>query len=212
MIDTSKVYTSRNCGDFIIVNYVNSNHVTVKFCETGFTTIVQSRAVYSGSIKDKLMPSISGIGFIGDGRYRSYANGGITKPYQTWVDMLRRCYDPVVQLKFPTYKNCKVCIDWHNFQNFAEWFEANYKEGLHLDKDISVDGNKIYSPEYCSFVTRCENNEKAKAKKYKMKSPDGRVVDIYNMDKFCRDNSLSPVCMCRVYAKKQKSHKGWLSV
>ena len=26
------------------------------------------------------------------------------------------------------YKICRVCDEWHNYQNFAKWFEENYYE------------------------------------------------------------------------------------
>ena len=70
--------------------------------------------------------------------------------------MLERCYDPYRLNKYPTYIDCYVCDEWLCFQNFAEWFYQNYyeieNERMHLDKDILVKGNKIYSPETCVFV------------------------------------------------------------
>ena len=57
-------------------------------------------------------------------------------------------------MRHPTYKDVTVCEEWHNFQNFAKWFEDNYVEGFELDKDILVKGNKIYSPETCCFVPK----------------------------------------------------------
>ena len=70
--------------------------------------------------------------------------------------MLARCYDPKYTQKHPTYKQCEVCEEWHNFQNFAQWFENNYyeidKQVMNLDKDILIKENKIYSPETCVFV------------------------------------------------------------
>ena len=44
---------------------------------------------------------------------------------------------------------------WHNYQNFAQWFNENRYdvEGrLHIDKDILYPGNKIYCPDTCLLV------------------------------------------------------------
>lgn len=68
--------------------------------------------------------------------------------------MLQRCYDPKLHLRHPTYKECNVIEEWHNFQNFASWFEKNYIDGYQIDKDLLVEGNKIYSPETCCFVPK----------------------------------------------------------
>jgi hypothetical protein len=70
--------------------------------------------------------------------------------------MLERSYSKNIKDVQPSYKNVTVCEEWHNFQNFAQCFEENYNpeymHGWHLDKDILVKGNKVYSPETCCFV------------------------------------------------------------
>lgn len=70
--------------------------------------------------------------------------------------MLERCYDPYYMNKYPTYIDCYVCKEWHCFQNFAEWWEENIydcnNEEMHLDKDILIKGNKMYSPKTCIIV------------------------------------------------------------
>ena len=68
--------------------------------------------------------------------------------------MLERCYSPKLHAKEPTYIGCTVCPEWHYLSNFKRWFDNNYVEGYHLDKDILVKGNKIYSPETCCFVPK----------------------------------------------------------
>ena len=80
---------------------------------------------------------------------------------------------------------------------------------MQLDKDIKVDGNKVYSPEFCSFVSPFDNYEKAGAKSFDVISPDGKPVKVYNMRKFCRDNNLNRTCMNKVLWGTQKQHKGW---
>ena len=42
--------------------------------------------------------------------------------------------------------------------NFRMWMEKQDWEGLFLDKDIIVKGNKCYSPDTCIFVTRQVNS------------------------------------------------------
>lgn len=72
--------------------------------------------------------------------------------YMIWSAMLQRCYDYKIHKIRPTYIGCTVCDEWKYFSNFKNWFYLNYKEGFHLDKDILVEGNKIYSPDTCRFV------------------------------------------------------------
>lgn len=74
--------------------------------------------------------------------------------YRAWVDMLKRCYSPKLQEKYPTYKGCSVSEEWLTFSNFKRWMECQDFEGMQLDKDILFKGNKVYSAETCVFVTR----------------------------------------------------------
>lgn len=48
-----------------------------------------------------------------------------------------------------------------------------------------------------------------KAKDWKIVSPDGTVVHVHNMRKFCVENNLSPSAISRVMNDLQKHHKGW---
>ena len=75
-----------------------------------------------------------------------------TVAYQIWIGMIKRCYSSEVQERQPTYKGCSVCEEWLRFSNFKNWYDKNHVEDYHLDKDILVKGNKVYSPETCCFV------------------------------------------------------------
>lgn len=107
----------------------------------------------NGCFKNPYDKSILDVGFLGEGKYNWKDSYDI---YEVWKSMLIRCYDPYYINKEPTYKDCYVCDEWHNFQNFAKWYEENYYEvkeqRMCLDKDILNKGNKIYSPETCIFV------------------------------------------------------------
>jgi len=73
--------------------------------------------------------------------------------YQTWKGMLERGYSVNYKLKFPTYKDVTVCEEWLLFSTFKSWMEKQEWEGLQLDKDLLVKGNKVYRPEACVFVS-----------------------------------------------------------
>lgn len=77
--------------------------------------------------------------------------------HKTWVGMLQRCYSEEWSRKSPTYKDCTVCPEWLTFSNFRKWMLEQDWEGLELDKDLLVRGNKVYSPETCIFVSRKVN-------------------------------------------------------
>ena len=75
-----------------------------------------------------------------------------TPSYRVWVAMLSRCYNTKEQKAKPTYVGCTVDVRWHKLSGFLTWFKENYREGMALDKDIYVPGNKVYGPEFCVFV------------------------------------------------------------
>ena len=79
------------------------------------------------------------------------------KYYQTWTNMLKRCYFAKLQERYPTYRGCTISEDWLVFSKFKAWMEKQEWEGKDLDKDILIEGNKVYSAETCVFVTRMVN-------------------------------------------------------
>jgi len=72
--------------------------------------------------------------------------------YHRWVGMLKRCYCAKSWLVNPTYKGCTVADKWLYFSNFREWMLTQDYKGLHLDKDILVPRNTVYSETTCCFV------------------------------------------------------------
>lgn len=111
--------------------------------------------------KDIFKPSVYGIGYLGVAP-DEYPGGnlGNSREYETWKGMLRRCYNNATQEKHPSYKDCYVHSDWHNFNTFALWYknQIGYDAGWHLDKDLTFTGNKVYSAQTCALVPRDINN------------------------------------------------------
>ena len=78
--------------------------------------------------------------------------------YVVWVRMLHRCYSEKWLTKYPTYRGCTVSDEWLVFSNFKQWMETQNWEGKHLDKDLLIQGNKIYSADTSVFVEQRINS------------------------------------------------------
>ena len=199
---------TNKAGDLVSIDYyVDSYNVGIIFVNTGFRTVTQASHIRRGYIKDLYKPTVAGVGYIGAGPHKSQSNGVNTKAYDTWNNILHRCYGD--KDKNVSYNDCSVCYTWHNFQTFSRWFDINYIKGYELDKDIKVKGNKLYSHNTCIFVSKKENIIAANAKQYTVVSPKGLVIKVYNMTQFCKDNGLSQTRMSFLVNRKQKHHKGW---
>lgn len=97
---------------------------------------------------------VYGVG-IYDANYSTCKDSATSKSYDEWTRMLQRCYGDFP--KKSSYYGCEVCKEWLSFSKFREWFDMNYIEGYELDKDILIKGNKVYSPQACSYVPRFIN-------------------------------------------------------
>lgn len=147
----------------VIQEYRGWNDVDVVF-DNGY---VKKHVYYSnfknGTIRNHMIPEVYGVGILGD--VKTKVNGKFTKEYSTWSNMLQRCYDEKKQEEFPRYKGIIICEEWLYYPNFVEWCHnqpnwdkvmENSKE-FHIDKDIISKGNKLYSPNTCSFVPAIVN-------------------------------------------------------
>lgn len=197
-------------GFALVVSVNGWNSVLIRFEDTGYEVMTTTSHIRSGLIKDKMRPTVCGVGFIGDGPY-----GKSSDSYTCWTNMMQRCYSESYHNKNKTYVNCEVCEEWQDYQCFADWYNDNYPcdgEKYELDKDIKIDGNLIYSPDSCTFVSKADNvshSNKKHAKRYRFTSPDGVLIDVINLSEFCRSNDLDVSSMVKVNNGKKVSHKGY---
>ena len=56
------IYPTKSNGDVVIKEYVSAKKVHVKFIVSGYETITQMSHIKSGIVKDKLLPSVYGVG------------------------------------------------------------------------------------------------------------------------------------------------------
>lgn len=153
-----KTFTSNKCGDFIVIEYKDYDNVVVKFTATGSVVTTQLYHIKDGSIKDRMFPSVCGVGIVGE-KY-PLENGKQSKEYTVWVGMLDRCYSTTNNTR-KTYEGCEVASSFRYLPFFKDWCHNQVgfgEKGFALDKDILVKGNKVYSPETCCFVPQEINN------------------------------------------------------
>lgn len=80
----------------------------------------------------------------------------------------------------------------------------NLPQVNHIDENKF--NNNASNLEWC---TAAHNIEHTHAKSYLLKSPDGEVVEVTNLAKFCRDNGLTQPLLSRVVLGRNNHHKGW---
>ena len=149
------IYTTNNYGKLKVVNYKDSENVLIEFLDTGYEKIVRADHIREGKVKDPFFPNVYGVGYIGKDYTKNDPIDMVI--YKRWAKMLERAYSDNYHSKRPTYKDCTVDERWHNFQNFIPWHHENYIEGYDLDKDLYIEGNKVYGPDTCFYVPRWLN-------------------------------------------------------
>ena len=175
-----KVCKSTSSGDFKILTCNGARNVEIQFLKTGYKTTVYLGSIRNGYVKDRYAPSVYDIGIIGD-KYPSRINGRNTKEYILWCSMLKRCYSDAnvcdsSKKKYPTYEGCEVSENFKSYEYFYEWCHNQIgfgNQGWHLDKDLLIKGNKVYSETTCVFIPSAINSLLIKSDKIRGKHPIG---------------------------------------
>lgn len=204
---TGTIHKTNTYGKLEIVEYFNAIKVLIKFI--GYTHLVTSQAgsVRKGRVKNYMAPSLHAKGYLGIGKYSPVLD---RKAYKTWECMLQRCYCPKYKERCTTYKDCYVVEEWLNFQNFACWFYniSNFSDGLNLDKDLLLQGNKMYAPNTCLFVLPSVNTLLIDCKS---KRGDYKLGVVYYSGKYaayCRNKENKKVNLGR-YGTEQEAHEAY---
>ena len=177
-IKVGSIHSSNLYGNFKIVDIISGSKIVVEFLNTGYNVTVQATQVRLGTIRDRLAPTVHKVGIIGD-KYdiRSKENKNIlTREYTIWDNMLARCYSEEARSKHPTYIDCTVSENFKYYTYFYEWCQEQIgfnNDNWHLDKDILVKGNKVYSEDTCIFLPREINNLFTTRVRFRGDSPIG---------------------------------------
>lgn len=143
----------------VIIAYRSAIDMDIKF-ENGYIAKgVYYRSFIDGKVYNPYNPTVCGVGYLGNSK--SIEDKKTKRSYRIWEGMIRRCYCEEIFSHHPNYRGCEVCDDWKCYSNFEKWYDEHYytldNEKVELDKDILIDGNKIYSPETCIFVPQYIN-------------------------------------------------------
>jgi len=132
--------------------------------------------------------------------------------YRTWKSILERCFSIKFQERRPTYKGCSVSEEWLTFTNFKGWMERQDFEGKQLDKDLLVEGNKVYSKDTCVFVTQVVNSFTNDCRAVRGQW----LIGVYwnkRDSKFqaqCRNPFTKKLENLGYFTSEQEAHKAWL--
>lgn len=146
-----------------IVEFQGNSRFSVKFEDSPvFTTTAKS--IRDGTVRNRNIKLVCGVGFIGYGKYVAKFEGNDTEAYVVWRGIIRRCYDPKYRFSSKyLHKGVYVEENWHNFQNFANWFYSclskmpkEYKTKFDVDKDLKL--GCCYSEDNCILLPYKLNN------------------------------------------------------
>lgn len=136
-------------------------------------------------------------------------NGRLIQSYSNWTNILNRCYSKDVQIKQPSYVGCSVSDEWLLFSNFKTWFDKNHVDGWAIDKDLLIQGNKVYSEESCIFIPASLNSFTVDRRSDRGSNPIGvcwHSRDLYFMSTISINGKLTRI---GCFDNALDAHKAW---
>lgn len=182
-----KTYPTKNYGDVIVLEYINASHLVIKFLNTGNIRKVGVSELRKGEIRDNEAFPVHKVGIMDVPN--EFKNGKPTsKEYGIWKGVRERCYNENLRHKLMSYKDAEMSENFKRYSYFKEWCNKQIGfnsvddkgKGFHLDKDILIKGNKVYSEDTCCFVPAEINCAISNNKSVRGQFPQGVI---YNCNK-----------------------------
>jgi len=146
---TGEIHITNEGYPVKIIDGTNRKKCIIQFENGHIKYDINYSNIIAGKVSNPYHPSVYKTGYEGFGKY-TFLNSPRIKVL--WDSIFARCFN---NKKNPSYVDCNISEEWHNFQNFAKWYEQNWKPhmtGWHLDKDVLIRGNKLYSSNSCCFI------------------------------------------------------------
>ena len=119
MLREGEIFKTNSCGDLVVTKYVSCDHVHVRFLKTQYETVATSGNIKLGTVKDRFLPSVHGVGVVGDEVAR--VRNVMVKEYVLWQSMLKRCCCVKTKNTSPTYIGCSVSDGFKYYPFFKDW-------------------------------------------------------------------------------------------
>lgn len=132
--------------------------------------------------------------------------------YQTWKRMIERVYSPNMLKRNPTYINTTVCDEWLTFSVFEKWMIEQPWEGMQLDKDLRIYGNREYCPDGCAFIPSRINSLLLDCKSRRGELPLGVFVNksvIKKPYRACVSNGVGGRIHVGYFTTPAEAHNAW---
>ena len=139
------VFETKYDDSVVVLEYKTSHEVLVKIRSNGEVRSVSAFQIREGSIKTKtrlILKDETAQKLRRRARYKHRS-------------MFERCSSKDSAIKYPTYSDCTISENFKDINFFHQWCLEQVgfvNDNWHLDKDILIKGNRVYSEYTCCFV------------------------------------------------------------
>ena len=208
-----------NYGEFTVIKEYKEidrgakrSFFDVQFSKSGYIAKRCRQNFNKTFVRDPYYPSVVGIGCMGEP-----SKEDVKLLYQTWVGILKRCYDPK-HIGYGRYGDRGIFVDneWLNFANFARdvkslpgWsLKKVYPKEYTLDKDIKC--SNYYSKDTCLWISIQEQSINIEGNEaIKVTRPEGTEFITMGFKKLCADHELTSSSVSSCLRGDTLTHKGW---
>lgn len=174
-----KVFKTKNYGDILVLRYVSSKGVLIKFMNTGNTKYAHISAIRKMEVRDTEAFPVYKVGIM-DIPNELKKDAPTPKEYSLWNGMKSRCYNENIRHLLPTYSEVTMSENFKKYSYFKDWCSKQVgfdQEGFHLDKDLLSLDSKIYSENTCCFIPSEINCAVTNNKSVRGKFPQGVIYN-----------------------------------
>jgi len=149
------IFTTKKGFKWRVLDCSVSRKVVVESLEwKPYKTTARKESIQSGVVFYPYGKMSDGC-YAGEGRWLSSPKN---PHFQVWCGLRTRTLDDDFKQEHKSYIDCSLCEEWMCMQNFCDWAESTKPKDnsirWELDKDLLIEGNRLYSPETCCWLPK----------------------------------------------------------